>query len=142
MLKTGILSTQDRFQAGIIAQGTSSDEDLKTGGAESVFARLITKNMPEDPAAYHLNGQMQILCDLDLVERVGFVYPTDLYGTKKENTYSTRPSILELTEDCEKDPYARLNNEVCIRNRIPPERMKGVMVKNDGEKDALVNALS
>ena len=141
MLKTGSLSTQDRFQAGIIAQGTSCEEDLKTGGAESVFTRLVTEDMSKNPMSYPLHGKIQILCDLDLVERVGFVYTSDQYGTKEVVTYVDRPSILGLTEYCQNNPSTSKNNEVCIRNRVPPERMKGVMVKNDGEKDALVNAL-
>ena len=135
MLKTGILSTQDRFQDGIIAYGASCAKDLESGGAESVFTRLITKNMSHDPSSYYLKGKMQILCDLDLVERVGFAYTIDKYGTKAESSYSTRPSILEVTETCEKDPSAQLNNEVCIRNRVPPEHFKGVLVESErGER--------
>ena len=141
MLKSGILSTQDRFQAGIIAHGTSCEDDLKSGGAESVFARLITEKMSKDPESYGLNGKMQILCDLDLVERVGFVYSSDQYGTKEAMTYSARPSILQLTEKCQKAPDYSKSNEVCIRNRIPPERFKGVLVKDNIEKTKIINAL-
>ena len=142
MLQTGSMSTLDRFQAGIIAAGASCDEDLKSGGAESVFTRLVTDNMPKDPNSYALNGKMQILYDLDLVERVGFVYSVDAYGTKDEMMYQYRPSVIEVAKLCESAPSLDYtSNEVCIRNRAPPESMKGVMVQNIGEKDALINAL-
>jgi len=141
MLRTGILATQDRFQAGIIADGVSCEADLMSGGAESVFTRLITENMPKYPTSYTLSGKMQILCDLDLVERGGFAYRTDLYGTKNPVAYKARPSILELTEHCQKDPQIYKYNEVCIRNRIPPERFKGVLVQDNGQKTAIINAL-
>ena len=141
MLKTGILATQDRFQAGIIAEGASCYDDLSSGGAESVFARLVTENMSKNPTDYPLNGNMQILCDLDLVERVGFVYSADDYGTKEESSYSNRPSLLQLVENCQINPGDFTSNEVCIRNHIPPERFKGVLVLNQWRKTEVIKAL-
>ena len=70
--------------------------DLKSGGAESVFARLITENMPKNPGDYPVGGRMQILCDLELVERVGYIYSKDEFGSKEMIKYYNRPSVLEL----------------------------------------------
>jgi len=141
ILKVGSLATQDRFQAGIIAAGASVQEDINSGGAESVFTRLVTDNMAKNPNSYSLNGKMQILYDLALVERVGFVYPSDYYGTKEESLYQYRTSVVELANDCQNDPHFNQSNEVCIRSRVPPKYIKGVMVANEGEKNALIATL-
>jgi hypothetical protein len=143
MLRTGALSTQDRFQLGIIAAGASVDEDIRTGGAESVFTRLLTNGMPKSPniGNYPLIGKLQILYDLDLVERVGFVYASDKYGTKEESDYQTRPNVVELAQRAASNAYGYRENEVCIRSRIPPQYIKGVLVKDNNEKTELIKAL-
>lgn len=135
MLKTGSMSSQDRLQAGMIIKGCSPDSDLISGGAESVFTRMVTKDMSKKLGDYPLAGKMQILYDLDVVERVGFGYNSDQFGTKNPKTYPYRPNIVELTEG------ARNLNEVCIRNRIGPKFIKGVLVENDDEKKNLLDAL-
>lgn len=134
MVETGPMSTQDRLHAGMIINGFSSDSDLISGGAESVFTRMVTKSMSKNLKAYPLAGKIQILYDLDIVERVGFAYSHDEFGTKDPKTYSYRPNIVELTESASK------LNEVCIRNHISPKFIKGVIVANDDEKKKLIDA--
>ena len=142
ILKTGALSTLDRFQAGIIAPGASTDTDLRNGGADQVFTRLITDNMSMDPEDYLLAGNVQILYDLDLVGRGGFAYSADKFGTKEQSDYQNRPNIIELTQKLKAgSPKEYISNEVCIKNRIPPKFIKGVMVKDQTQKDQLVAAL-
>lgn len=143
MLKIGALSTQDRFQIGVIAQGYSAVEDLARGGGEYVFTRLITKNMPTDPTAYAaISGNFQLLFDLRLVERVGLNYAHDAFGSKAPNLYASRPSILELTKllmSAESEDF--LANEVCIHNRVPPEFIKGVVLSTIKEKEEMIKIL-
>ena len=81
MLKTGPLSAQDRFQAGIITSGASNSHDFQDGSGDYIFARMITKKMSMDPHDYSLFGEVQVLYDLDLVERVGYCYNQDKYGS-------------------------------------------------------------
>ena len=143
VFSSGALSTLDRHQHGIIAFGASAKMDYESGGAESAFARLIASNMTADPSAYPLCGHFQILYDLSLVERGGYCYRGDDYGTKDPQKYQARPSIIELTQDIQKSfsPYAYVGNEVCIYKRIPPQFMKGLLVGNQEEKDKLVKIL-
>lgn len=143
IFNSGALSTLDRHQHGIIALGASAAEDYASGGAESVFVRLITSNMTSDPNDYTLHGEFQILYDLTLLERGGYCHRRDAYGTKDPEQYQDRPSIIELTQDIQKalSPYSNVNNEVGIRNRIPPKRMKGLLARNQADKDKLVKIL-
>lgn len=139
IFKTGALSTQDRFQVGILKAGDSSGEDLRTGGASSVFARIVTDNMPTNPLKYPLRGEMQILYDLKVLERVGFAYQGDRWGSKEEDVYSKRSNIVELTKQYKAGgPGDNLGNEVCVNQRVGPESIKGLLVKDDTQKNDLI----
>lgn len=143
LLKIGALSSQDRLEIGIIVLGDSTMTDLKSGGGESVFCRLITKKMSNYPECYPMHGSIQILYDLKLVERVGYCYKHDMFGTKKSKEYHLRPSILNLTQTIEGSsfPMDYRDNEVCIRNRISPDYIKGILVENEEEKQLIIETL-
>lgn len=141
MLKGGALSSQDRFELGIMAKGDSSGADLQSGGGDSVFVRMITEGMPKNFNDYPLNGKMQILYDLDLVERVGYVYSEDKFGTKDPSDYRERPTVTKLVENIEIKPNEYMGNEICIHHRIGSEFIKGIRVNNDSEKAILIEAL-
>ena len=139
ILKWGALSTQDRFQLGMVVPGASCKEDFAAGGADSVFARLLTNDMDINPASFALCGMMQILYDLNLVEQVGFCYPTDRFGSKDPSRYKDRGNIVELA----REGQARYlqDNEFCINRRIDPRYVKGAMIGDQMEKEELIAAL-
>lgn len=143
ILKIGFLSTQDRLIVGCISLGASAKDDLLLGGAESVFTRLITSRMPKNLDQYDLHGHVQILFDLKLVERTGHCYQSDRNGSKEPIDYDHRPSILALTQEIEtsQNPESYADNEVCIRHRIPPEYIKGILVPSEKERDQLIQAM-
>lgn len=140
ILKIGALSSQDRFQAGITAHGVSSAEDLRTGGGESVFTRMITQGM-QNMIHFPFKGKMQLLYDLDLVERVGFAYSSDKFGTKEPTKYQDRPNIVNLAKELEAIPSVYMGNEVCIRNRIPPQFIRGIKVESEVDKAEMIAAM-
>lgn len=134
ILENGMLSSQDRFTVGIDATGWSSNADIHSGGGDSVFTRIACQS--------YLNtnwAKAGIVFDLSLVERVGYCYGGDNYGSKKSNTYPTRPDIISLAKTVEswKSPGA---NEVLVRNRIPPQFFKRVFVP-ESEKNNIIAAM-
>lgn len=144
MLKHGALSTHDRFEHGIIVGGASSGEDLRTGGGEYVFTRLIMDTMEKDPSKYMLEGKFQILYDLDLIERAGLIYEYDKYGSKESSSYTgiERHSAVGLAKAIKGNPWETYKrNEVCLKKRVPPQYMKGVMVADDVKKLQMIQLL-
>ena len=139
ILKWGALSTQDRFQLGLVVAGASPGADFALGGANSVFTRLVTSNMRLNPEDFALCGMMQILYDLNLVEQVGYCYPGDVFGSKNPSVYKERGNIVELA--IEGQDKLRYNNEFCINGRIAPKYVKGAMVRDQMEKKELIAAL-
>ncbi|MBA2728081.1 MAG: hypothetical protein H0U49_07915 [Parachlamydiaceae bacterium] len=138
MLKTGALSTQDRFQASIIKMGISSCSDLKTGGGESVFARLVSKN---NITKLSTSTNYTMLFDLAILNRGGYAYKEDCYGNKnpRDLNYSNRQNLIEFTKCLtEKEIF----NEVMIKNYIPPKFIKGILVLTEEFKDYLIPFLT
>lgn len=145
VLKTGIMSTQDRFEAGIVVRGYGPNVDFVAGGAGSVYTRLITSNMTNySSRIFDCKGKFQLLYDLDLVDRVGHCYNYVRYGTKKAPHYHdplTRFNILDLTHNLMNSPDTNLSNEVCISQRVAPEYIKGILVGSKDGKREIIQAL-
>lgn len=145
MLKNGPMCSFDRFSAGIIKEGDSPGKDFLSGGAGSVFTRLMTKNMMAKsqtctPPKFPLSGVLQILLDLKVLERGGYCYTHDNYGTK-DPLYAQRPSMIELAQKIENEPSKFLDNEVCSLGHISHEFIKGVQVKTEPQKNKIIAAL-
>ncbi len=71
ILKNGALSSQDRFQNGLFITGMSSEADLRSGGGDQVFTRLVTEETKGSMTNIYGMGKIQILFDLDVVNRGG-----------------------------------------------------------------------
>ena len=78
IIADGALSaTQERLAMRKVIKGMSSATDLKTGGAEYVFTRLMTKKMGNPKT----NGAV-ISFNTELLDRTDwFAYPSDKYGS-------------------------------------------------------------
>lgn len=136
MVKNGALSSQDRFQAGLIIEGASSEEDLSLGSGDQVFTRLINKKtISEDIDYFSFSGQAQIIIDLSVLNRGGYAYDDDEFG-EKSSLYRNRKSLLTMAKEISSD-----ENEVMVKNRIDPKYIKGVVVQSKHQKKQLVQHL-
>jgi hypothetical protein len=145
ILKIGHLSSKDRFEAGLVINGASSEEDLTSGGGGEVFTRMLTKELinkeifDEDGDEYFLfAGKAQILYDLDVLNRVSYGYTTDAFGEKSLDSelYQNRKSLIDFAGE-----KLGGSNEVMIKNRIDPKYIRGVVVQTLEQKDALIQDL-
>ncbi len=75
-----LMSTKDRLQVGKVFRGMSSDEDLRSGGADFVFTRQVTSAIG-NPGSYEMRGGA-IIFKADVLDRADwFAYSGDRYGT-------------------------------------------------------------
>lgn len=90
IIADGLLSsTQERLTMRKVITGMSSSADLKSGGAEYVFTRMITEKMG-NPS---VNGAV-ISFNLDLLDRSDwFAYPADKYGSTYVNDEASQGAI-------------------------------------------------
>lgn len=152
----GLNSTEERYGRGVIFSGQSSDADLVTGGAASVFTRIMTKDVLPltDPGVV-------LLLKPELMDRVDYYcYLSDQFGATYEDTMKGRlaPDMImqilgsKSLED-EYDPQKRaaawmyrqqtypFHNEVMFHAGIGPQYIQGVMVPNARFGRQLIAAL-
>jgi hypothetical protein len=143
----GAISTQDRLYAGILRKGSSPESDLELGGGDQVFTRLITDGFEEtDIKDFAYCGTIQVLYDLDVLNRGGYGYEEDEYGSKEVDLYGCRKNLIDFTEQIVKQRkdttvVQNINNEVMIKSRIGPEYIKGFIVQTVEQKNLLAAAL-
>lgn len=147
MMKMGMLSTEMRFRNGINAGGLSPIADFQTGGADSVFTQLLTKdnfdkNLNFDQLNYF--GSIRILISLDALNLGTYQYHTDSFGDRTLNeasyfnNYLKRPNILDFVSGQQR--HWGSGNEVMIKDRLDPRYITGVVVNTELMRSQLIDA--
>ncbi len=147
ILKYGALSTQDRLERGWVTSGASPVEDLSSGGGDCVFTRLATHSQLAQwchTSSYY--GDISICYKPEILERGGYGYLQDTFGTKSAASYKRRRGAEELVNILALNPSADLRlersmNEFMVKNRIPREYISSIVVNNNIEKNTLIKVL-
>ena len=144
LLKNGLMATHERFRRGVKAIGMSSEEDLGTGGADSVFVRTVTekslKDGRNDESTY---DNTVLVLKPELMDRNDwYAYAEDQYGTTDPLTFSTRLTPDGLLERLGEQGWAWMgNNEQMFRTGIPVEAGAGVSVGSPEHRKQLITSL-
>ena len=131
MMQGGALSSHDRFLDGRIIAGASSVADLETGGGRHVFTRLITDEVSKNEiknANFQFARDCQVLFDLDVAERVCYMYPNDQYGSKDPVNYVNRTDVVTTAEHLDEGDTS---NELMVKGRIPPAQFRAIVVQKE-----------
>lgn len=91
-----------------------------------------------DVSEFPFSGSVQILYDLDVTERVCYMYSSDKYGSKDPNLYEKRKGIAEVTQ---KMKASDTDNELMVKGRIPPQKIRGMVVQDEETKSQLISQL-
>lgn len=138
ILRDGPLSTETRFNAGAIVQGASAIRDINAGSGNQVFTRCVGNNLKDfTPYSFNLSGNFQVLYDLEAINRGGYAYQADEYGTKDPSTYGNRGNLIDFA----KNLSTKSNNEVMLKSKIPPEMIRRILVPNRAAYDQHVKHL-
>jgi len=144
ILKMGMISSESRNNAGIGRPGLSWGADYLSGGADSVFTQMVSdKNTSFKDFAYDSNARIHF--SPKVFETGTYQYHSDNYGTRKINDwwswwgggYLERPEPFDFI-DGERAQF-RGHHEVMIKDRIPPEWITGISVKNEALKKSLLD---
>lgn len=149
MLKMGMMSHELRDRFGIDGNGLSFGADYLTGGADAVYTQLVTdKNESFKEFAYR--SPIRFMISPKILETGTYQYHSDNFGDRTvesyddfwwrfRETYAERENILDFAKSERKDFNS--DNEVMIKDRIPPEYITGIIVKNESTKKLLLNFL-
>ncbi len=138
ILKMGFLSTETRI-LGNISQHGLSNTLIFSGGADSVFTQLVPDNSPSF-GEYFYPGKVRFLISLDAIESGTYQYHDDDLGVRNpkefgwfdEDHYLNRPNIIDFVNDEHQNFH--FDNEVMIKERIPPHLIEGILVQNNDLK--------
>lgn len=142
ILKNGSLSSQDRFHAGLFTRGASSGRDIGEGGGDTVFTRCITSDLEEGRTCNFLyQGSLQILYDLDVVDRGSYGYNQDTYGSRSRPDYAERLNLPDLVDEINKPNLGFNGNEIMVKNRIDPKYIRRLVVQKPEDREVVMNQL-
>lgn len=143
ILKMGMISSEMRNDNKIGKQGLSSGTDYWTGGADSVFAQLVTdKTKSYNSFAY--KSSVRFLISPKALENGTYQYHDDSFGSRKLydywwSDYLTRPSIGEFVAS--ERAFFHSANEVMLKERLSPEYITGIVVSTQYMKDSILDYL-
>ncbi|KKS44455.1 MAG: hypothetical protein UV48_C0001G0031 [Candidatus Azambacteria bacterium GW2011_GWA2_42_9] len=114
----GLLSTHERYRRGLIFNGSSSLQDLETGGADNVFVRTVTldglKTTHSHDATIN-NERGVIIFNPRILDRTDwYAYPVDEYGKTTPEVFIYRQSPEQLFDD-QKNGKFSIENEQMFR---------------------------
>ncbi len=144
MFKMGALSTQLRHYADMIQNGLSPVTDFRSGGSDSVFTQLVTKNNDSYNDMWY-KGKVRLLYSLKALDTISYQYHYDSSGNRSLNSwwwgnnYLNRPNIFKFIKR-ENENYIG-SNEIMIKERIAPEYIEGMIVESDILKNKIISAL-
>lgn len=122
-----LLATTNRYGRGIFASGASSFTDMETGGADSVFTRLVFKKQVGKEMRYGSFGDYVFVFEPETLERTDwFAYTSDEYGTTNSYTFNSRLGTDAHFQECEKRYHS--GNELLFRKTLPLTTLKEVRV--------------
>lgn len=137
----GLMSTTERYRNGIFRNGASSSEDIRTGGAEQVFTRLVTKQQVKEKQHYSnsfAGGPYVIKIKPDVLARTDwYAFDHDNYGRSED--YSNRKGRTEIVESLK--AAWRPGNEVMFRHGITLDHFEEVRAKTEQHRQELIEKL-
>lgn len=139
----GISSTMSRIKQGIQnPAGASMYSDMRTGGADSAFTRLVTDKAQKDGYKFSyasVAGDYQIKLSLDVMERTDYyAFTFDNFGEVADISSSGK-SPIALTKSLNRNFQS--SNEIMFRNGIDGRYFTGITCATTSEKQNLLKEL-
>ena len=134
-----LLATTNRYGRGIFATGASSFADMGTGGADSVFTRIVFNNQVGNERRYGSFGNYVFVFDTKALERTDwYAYDGDRFGTTEDYAFNIRYGTEEHFRRSQSN-YHR-SNELLFRKVLPMDTLREVRVPAS-DRQALIDKL-
>jgi hypothetical protein len=137
VVQSGLISTSERRKRGLFASGLSSSEDIMSGGADSVFTRILRTNdtWEDSKIAFPKHGFLYVLKP-SLFDRTDvYSYGEDSYGSTHPGYMEYRKTIEETIDSTRGGGIAATNNEQMFRTGIAKEEIVAMVCQDTGWGD-------
>lgn len=131
-----LLATTNRYGRGIFASGASSFADMGTGGADSVFTRIVFDNQVGKERRYGSFGDYVFVFDTKALERTDwYAYDGDRFGTTEDYAFNIRYGTEEHFKRS-RNNYRR-SNELLFRKTLPLDTLTEVRVPSHDRQNLI-----
>ena len=133
----GMSSTNRRTFTGMKMTGSSPSDDMRTGGADSVFTRLGISNVGKTYNNSYCGGPYRIIYDEAILGRTDwYAHTSDSFGTTSPSKMAARLSPVDFVQAM-KQSYAS-DNEIMFRQGIPVSSFTGIVCETTGDRADLI----
>lgn len=143
LLRVGLAATHERYKRGVLRGTLTSEEDLQTGGGDSVFVRTVTERSLREDQDGSAEDQTIIVIKPNVMDRTDwYAYDHDRYGTTDPRFFKDRLTPDQLLETInERGWNGSLRNEEMFRTGISVESFAAIAVGSEEHKQNLVASL-
>ena len=163
IIKKGVLSSEERFQQGILGLGCVPESNYRSGSGNQVFTRIVTKKALDSRFAldrFAIRGAVFLLLDLRSLERMPYSYLADRNGVRNpefripffwaqkqlpvvgfhgQEMIAQRPDFDEGISELSAS-YLPLN-ETMFDHSLGPQYIKSIIVQEESERKAILKVL-
>src|SRR5690606_8478928 len=139
----GMMSSKARMDHGILTQGASTSSDFLSGGADSVFLRVVSRNQVgrgRRYSQYFMGEGIRVHFDPKLLQRTDwYAQAEDTYGRTWGPDWEGRRSGVEFVKGQARNPTC--DNEVMMRRGVSSEYMTEITVDTEWVRETVIQAL-
>lgn len=135
ILTQGLMCTTERYSRGIIRNGMSSAVDMDTGGADSVFTRIMNESQRNSMHGATVVFKPEVFDRTDW-----YSYKGDTYGSTDNISFSSRLSPDEIFSKILNPNECTHNNEQMFRTGIGADYIESISV-DPYEYDGVISEL-
>lgn len=136
----GLMATTRRYGHGVFTTGMSSQADLRTGGADSVFTRLASRSQSRHRQARY--GARAIIDKRELGRMDHYAFENDRYGNTQDRTVPYRTFIDPGRYGTGWSSQSRGDtNEIMFPRTIPATHWRGALVRDEATRQRILQEL-
>lgn len=140
ILTKGLMSTTERYSRGVIRSGLSSDGDMNSGGADSVFTRILEN--PDNNITGGINsGNYMIVLKPEIFDRTDwYSYSEDRFGSTDKRVFWGRLSPDEILSKITTEHFCLLNEQM-FRTGIGANYIESIRVGGSQSRQEIIAKL-
>ena len=148
ILKSGLMSINERNLAGITQFGGSYSADVESGSGDGTLCRVVGKDGVEGSSAYGgsytfqnhpFHGQYQAIIHPEVLDRLNtYMYGSDTFGRCTPSTFSGRTTV--ETKVKQTSDHHRTSNEISFRKGLHRAKILRIATSSETARSALINA--
>ncbi|MBI3632513.1 MAG: hypothetical protein HY225_03630 [Candidatus Vogelbacteria bacterium] len=137
----GLISTHERYERGSRVEGFSSSSDLRVGGGDGVFLRMMAAPLSLiNTTNFYWSEKTRIVFDNSILDRSdNYCFHCDRYGSKEPGEFELRITSEELLDRQVRQGHLA-SNELVFNRGISADKIRYIIAPS-GKRELIINEL-